>query len=187
VARGRIAVIGFLTRDRVRPATTALLLAVTAIVLVGWFDAAHARPHRKVYKARRQIEKRARKELGTPYVYGGSSPGGFDCSGFTRWVFTPKASLPHSAASQLALPGYGSYRKIWKVKNLETGDLVFFDTTSARVGHVGIFVGHGKFIHASSSHGVRIDSIHDPYYYAPRFVAAVRVPALRTRGHGHSH
>jgi cell wall-associated NlpC family hydrolase len=89
--------------------------------------------------------------------------------------------LPHNAGAQFSLGGDGNYRHLWKKRKLATGDLVFFDTTSGRVGHVGIYVGRGRFIHASSSNGVRIDSVHDPYYYSPRFVGAVRVPALRTR------
>jgi cell wall-associated NlpC family hydrolase len=70
---------------------------------------------------------------------------------------------------------------VWKRRRLNRGDLVFFKTTGARVGHAGIFIGHGRFIHASSSRGVRIDSIWDPYYYGPRFVGATRIPALRVK------
>jgi cell wall-associated NlpC family hydrolase len=158
------------------------LIAITAVVLLGWFDSALAKPNPEALKARRQIEKRARTQIGTPYVWGGSSSGGFDCSGFTRWVFLPKAALPHNSDAQFALAGQGRYKRLWRKRKLATGDLVFFDTTSGRVGHVGIYVGEGKFIHASSSNGVRIDSVHDPYYYSPRFVGAVRVPPLRTRG-----
>jgi cell wall-associated NlpC family hydrolase len=171
----------FSVRDRVWARAFAASLSIALILILGWFDAVTATPRKRVYKARRQIEKRARKAMGTPYVYGGSGPGGFDCSGFTRWVFMPKAALPHHAASQFAMASYGSYRRVWMKGHLKTGDLVFFDTTSARIGHVGIFIGHNRFIHASSSSGVRIDSINDPYYYAPRYVSAVRVPALRLR------
>jgi cell wall-associated NlpC family hydrolase len=158
-------------------------IAVLLVLCVGWFDSAIAKPSKKVIKVRRQIEKRARNQLGTPYVYGGGSPGGFDCSGFTRWVFLRKTSLPHNAAAQFGLSGQAAYRRLWKKNKLEKGDLVFFDTTSARVGHVGIYLGKGRFIHSSSSSGVRIDSVRDPYYYAPRFVGGLRVPALRSRGH----
>ena len=165
------------------------IAATTAVVLVlcaGWLDSAIAKPSKKVIKVRRQIEKRARKQIGTRYVYGGSSPSGFDCSGFTRWVFLRETALPHNAAAQFGLSGQGAYRRLWKKNKLEKGDLVFFDTTSARVGHVGIYLGKGRFIHSSSSSGVRIDSVHDPYYYSPRFVGGLRVPALRWRGHAHA-
>jgi cell wall-associated NlpC family hydrolase len=159
-----------------------VIMAMATVVFAGWFDSAAARGPKKVLAARRLIEKRARKQIGTPYAWGGSSPGGFDCSGFTRWVFLPKATLPHNSDAQFALGGNGAYSRLWKKRKLATGDLVFFDTTSGRIGHVGIYIGAGKFIHASSSSGVRIDSVHDPYYYAPRFVAAVRAPALKVRG-----
>jgi cell wall-associated NlpC family hydrolase len=160
----------------------AATIACTLVLCGGWFDSAIGKPTKRVIKARRQIEKRARQQIGTPYVYGGSSPSGFDCSGFTRWVFLRKMSLPHNSGAQFALPAQESYKRLWKKKKLEKGDLVFFDTTSARVGHVGIYLGGGRFIHSSSSSGVRIDSVHDPYYYASRFVGGVRVPALRERG-----
>jgi cell wall-associated NlpC family hydrolase len=161
----------------------AATIAVLLVLCVGWFDSAIAKPSKKVLKVRRQIEKRARKQMGTPYVYGGSSPSGFDCSGFTRWVFLRTTSLPHNAAAQFGLSAQGESRRLWKKEKLHKGDLVFFDTTSARVGHVGIYLGKGRFIHSSSSRGVRIDSVHDPYYYAPRFVGGLRVPALRTHRH----
>lgn len=58
-------------------------------------------------------------------------------------------------------------------------DLVFFHTVGAGVGHAGIYIGKGKFISATTSSGVHIDSIYDPYYWGPRWVGAVRVPATR--------
>jgi cell wall-associated NlpC family hydrolase len=165
----------------------AAMIACILVLCAGWFNSAIGKPAEKVIEARRQIEKRARKQIGTPYVYGGSSPSGFDCSGFTRWVFLRMTSLPHNSGAQFALPAQGSYKRLWKKKKLEKGDLVFFDTTSARVGHVGIYLGRGRFIHSSSSSGVRIDSVYDPYYYSPRFVGGVRVPSLRTRGPARPH
>jgi cell wall-associated NlpC family hydrolase len=165
----------------------AATIACIIVLCAGWFDSAIGKPAEKVIKARRQIEKRARRQIGTPYVYGGSSPSGFDCSGFTRWVFLRMTSLPHNSGAQFALPAQERYKRLWKKEKLEKGDLVFFDTTSARVGHVGIYLVKGRFIHSSSSRGVRIDSVYDPYYYAQRFVGGVRVPALRTRGPAHAH
>jgi cell wall-associated NlpC family hydrolase len=162
------------------PPALVAAIAIGATMLAGWFDSALAAPNKQALRARRLIEKRARRQLGSPYVWGGTSPGGFDCSGFTRWVFLPKATLPHNSGSQFALARRGRHRRVWKKRNLAVGDLVFFDTTSALVGHVGIYIGRGRFIHSSSSRGVRIDSVHDPYYYAPRFMGGVRVPALRT-------
>jgi cell wall-associated NlpC family hydrolase len=162
------------------PPALVAAIAIGTTILSGWFDSALAAPNKQALGARRLIETRARRQIGSPYVWGGTSPGGFDCSGFTRWVFLPKAALPHNSGSQFALQRRGRHRRVWKKRNLAVGDLVFFDTTSALVGHVGIYIGRGRFIHSSSSRGVRIDSVHDPYYYAARFVGAVRVPALRT-------
>ena len=81
----------------------------------------------------------AMQYLGTPYVWGGASPGGFDCSGFVQYVYAQVGvSLPHNAASQY---GYGTPVPI---SDLQAGDLVFFDG----LGHVGIYIGGGQFIHA---------------------------------------
>lgn len=126
---------------------------------------------------RTHIEGRARKEIGDPYRSGGTSPSGFDCSGFTRWVFAAHgASLPHSSAAQYALGGRKGYERIHDRGKLESGDLVFFRTTYAQVGHVGIYIGNGKFISSTSSSGVKVDSVYDSYYWGSRWVGAVRLP-----------
>lgn len=82
---------------------------------------------------------------------------------------------------QFRLGNRAAHKRIWKKRNLKKGDLVFHKTTSARVGHVGIYVGRGKFISATSSSGVRKKSIHDPYYWGPRWVGAVRLRATQYR------
>jgi peptidoglycan endopeptidase LytE len=169
-------------RAGARVALPVVISATLAIGAFGFGFPGHAHEPSKVDKRRRHIEKRARKQLGAPYVYGGSSPSGFDCSGFTRWVFAGHgANLPHSAAGQFALGRVGAFKRLWRRARLHPGDLVFFKTTSARVGHAGIYVGRGRFIHASTSGGVRIDSVRDRYYWAPRWVGATRVPALQRR------
>ena len=98
----------------------------------------------------------------SPYHYGGSSREGIDCSGFTQNVFQQAfaVSLPRSAREQYQVGDVISERE-----NLKFGDLVFFNTRRrVRPGHVGIYIGDGKFVHASSSIGVSISSLNDDYY-----------------------
>ena len=134
---------------------------------------------------RSHIEDRARSQIGAPYSSGGSSPSGFDCSGFTRWVFDGHgANLPHSSGEQFELGERSGHKRIWKRDELNVGDLVFHKTTSARVGHVGIYVGDGKFISSTSSNGVQVDSLYDPYYWGSRWVGATRLPVTMDDGGG---
>ena len=98
--------------------------------------------------------------LGTPYVYGGSSYSGTDCSGFTMAVFAKFGySLSHGASDQ--------YYTATSVSSEErqAGDLVFFDTFGG-ISHGGIYLGGGQFIHASSSGGVKVNSLSESYYAA---------------------
>ena len=155
-------------------------LTVASAALAASPGPAEAHRFDGVWKERRHIRNRARSQLGAPYAYGGTSPAGFDCSGFTRWTFgNHGASLPHSSIEQFRLAKRSGYRRIWKRKNLRVGDLVFHKTTSAQVGHAGIYIGKGKFISATSSSGVRAQSIRDPYYWGSRWVGATRLPATR--------
>jgi peptidoglycan endopeptidase LytE len=122
------------------------------------------------------LKERARSVIGTPYSYGGTSRSGFDCSGFTRWTFLKHgADLPHSAQAQFDLASRKGVARIWKRSHLKVGDLVFHHTTSAQVGHAGMYIGHGKFISATSSGGVQVRSLWDPYYWGPRWVGATRL------------
>lgn len=117
----------------------------------------------------------AKKYLGTRYVYGGASSKGFDCSGFTMYIFGLYGyDLPHSATSQWYNSGTTVARD-----DLQPGDLVLFCDPSRSAGkacsHVGIYVGDGDFIHASSgSNAVRINSLSESYY-GGYYVGAKRV------------
>lgn len=154
-------------------------LSLAATMSFSLVPAASAHSHQEWRKERAHIKERARSVLGTRYSYGGSSPrSGFDCSGFTRWTFKDHgASLPRSSMDQFNLGTRSGHKRIWKRSNLEIGDLVFHKTTSARVGHVGIYIGKNRFISSTSSGGVRVRSIYDPYYWGPRWVGATRVPS----------
>ncbi len=106
---------------------------------------------------------------GVPYAFGGTSPYGFDCSGFTQYVFRQiGVDLPRMADAQ-----YYSGRAVSK-SNLMPGDLVFFETYEAGPSHVGIYMGNGQFVAANSSTGVAVASIYDPYYWGPRYLGARR-------------
>ena len=112
------------------------------------------------------IAATAKQYLGTGYVYGGASPRGFDCSGFTMYVYSQHGySLPHSATSQWQ-SGLGT--RVYSISELQPGDLVLFKksgTGSKRASHVGIYIGGNQFVHASTSTvGVIVSNMSDAYY-----------------------
>ena len=130
-----------------------------------------------------QIVTYAKKFLGVPYVYGGASSSGFDCSGFTMYVYKHFGiSMGHGAQMQSKLGKAVSADKNSKsslLNNLEIGDLVFFldYETMDEIGHCGIYIGDGDFIHASSGSGycVKINSLLPGEYYNTRYCAARRI------------
>ena len=105
-------------------------------------------------------------QLGVPYSYGGTTPSGFDCSGFTHWVFSHALGreLPRTAAEQSAL-GVGV-----SLDELVPGDLLFWGSGSG-VYHVGIYAGDGEYIHASTGGGRVMRATFD--YFAPDFAKRV--------------
>lgn len=134
------------------------------------------RPHRQLTTAHHvnrsllfgeRVVRYARHLLGVPYRYGGTSPSsGFDCSGFVRYVYSRFGiSLPHSSFGDL-VRGRSVGRRA-----LHPGDLVFFDGA----GHVGIYVGHGRFIHAPHT-GTAVEiSTMTGDWYGTRYVGARRL------------
>jgi cell wall-associated NlpC family hydrolase len=117
------------------------------------------------------LTRSAMRFIGTPYVFGGTSASGFDCSGYTQHVFaTLGIALPRTADAQY-------YAGRPTVGGIAAGDLVFFQTYLPGPSHVGIYLGGGHFIH-SSSHGVRISKLSEAYW-AARYLGAKRVVAVR--------
>lgn len=100
----------------------------------------------------------ARKLIGTPYVWGGSTPSGFDCSGFIYYVY----KQADSAMKRYSSEGY--YDRSYYVDSPQVGDLVFFkDTYKSGISHLGIYVGNNEFIHADAN-GVKITSLNNSYW-----------------------
>ncbi len=108
--------------------------------------------------------------IGIDYNYGGTTTSGFDCSGFTGYVFKKLGiDLPRTSRDMFNWDGGTKVAE----ENLRAGDLVFYNTSGAGVSHVGIYIGNNKFAHAASK-GVTITSM-DESYYAKRYLGARRV------------
>lgn len=124
--------------------------------------------------AKRLIEEGLRW-IGVPYKYGGNDMAGVDCSGFVLQIFltTTDIKLPRNSAEQHKFCAYV------KKEELTEGDLVFFSSgnSGGKVAHVGMYIGNGCMVHASSSQGVTITPLDNPYFLK-HFVSAGRVPGL---------
>jgi cell wall-associated NlpC family hydrolase len=113
-----------------------------------------------------RIVSTALKQVGAPYARGGSSPAGFDCSGFVMFVYRRVGvSLPHNAEKQYRVGSPVARDR------LQPGDIVFFD----RLGHSGIYIGGGRFVHATKPGDVVKVSGIDESWYRRRWVGARRV------------
>lgn len=154
--------------DRIRLALLVLVLIAFGAAHAGGAQADPGRDHRPTLVARQQasIVGFARHLLGVRYSYGGASPSsGFDCSGFTQFVYAHFGiELPHYSGSQFTLG-----RRVARAA-LRPGDLVFFDG----LGHVGIYLGGGRFIHAPHS-GTRVSINSLAGWYDARYDGARRL------------
>lgn len=135
-------------------------LILTALALL----AAAPAGARNIADARNDVVRETMTFLNTPYLWGGMHPDtGMDCSAFAKLVYAKAGlTLPRVSAEQFARTLRLSPAAVLP------GDLIFFamkNPGTARVDHVGIYVGKGFFVHASFSNGVHIDSVTNPYYY----------------------
>lgn len=117
-----------------------------------------------------QIVAFAEQFLGTPYVWAGSSPSGFDCSGFVSYVFKNFGYTVNRTAASMYTNGVAVDES-----ELQIGDAVFFASSSESIGHVGIYIGDGEFIHSSSGCGYVTISGLDESYYSRMYVGARRI------------
>jgi cell wall-associated NlpC family hydrolase len=115
------------------------------------------------------LTRNAMRFLGVPYVFGGTSSSGFDCSGYVQHVFAMLGyHIPRTADAQ-----YYAGKRVTGA-TIAPGDLVFFQTYAAGPSHVGIYLGNDRFVHASSSRGVTVSSLHESYWSA-RYLGAKRL------------
>ncbi|MDA8362643.1 MAG: C40 family peptidase [Gammaproteobacteria bacterium] len=116
----------------------------------------------------------ARRMVGKPYRYGGDSPSGFDCSGLVYYCY-------ERAGEQVPRTTAGQHRDgIWEsIRHIHKGDLIFFKERGISSSHVGIYIGHGRFVHApTTGQTVRIDRLSNPYWLR-HFVSVRRFPFMQ--------
>lgn len=108
-----------------------------------------------------ELIKEAKSLLGVPYVWGGSTPSGFDCSGYIYYVLNEAGTKMGRYSAE------GYYSRSYYVDQPQVGDLVFFENTYKKgISHMGIYLGNNEFIHADATKGVTITSLNNSYYKA---------------------
>ncbi|WP_210367015.1 NlpC/P60 family protein [Bacillus sp. REN3] len=127
---------------------------------------------RETYKAlgifsKEAIVKTAKKYEGTPYVWGGESPDGFDCSGYLNYIFREGAGVG------LERTVAGMYGDGKKVGSPAVGDIVFFNLEGNGPSHAGVYVGNNEFMHSSSTKGVTTSTLENSYW-SDRYIGAKR-------------
>lgn len=169
-----IGLFGQIEEDSVEVAVDdSTMLTGINLLATGQLDTVHYRNSEQVD----EIISFAKKFMGTPYHYAGSTPSGFDCSGFIYYVMG-------NFGIELTRSSYGlaEFGETVKLADVRPGDLMFFkgrNVNSTRVGHVALVVEVTpdaiRFIHASTSRGVVIDNFKTSKYYIPRFIKAKRL------------
>lgn len=138
--------------------------------------ASSARVSASAARTARRVLDSGDELIGTPYVWGGSTPRGFDCSGFVQYVFREHGVELPRTSRQMANAGV---RVPARVAALAPGDLMLFDGSTSTISHVAIYAGNGRILHSSSSgHGVGYTMLDDSKrgrYFISHFVAARRV------------
>lgn len=113
------------------------------------------------------VVQEAYSHIGTPYVWGGESPSGFDCSGFIQYIYQSQGvTVPRTVSD--------TWNFTSPAGSPSVGELVFFETYKPGPSHMGIYIGDGKFIHAGESRGVEISKLNNPYW-DQRYLAARKV------------
>jgi murein DD-endopeptidase len=144
-----------------------LFPAALALVLLAGCASA---PRQREATVGERIAASALAQVGRPYLYGGSTPRGFDCSGLVRYAYLAAGvTVPRTTRDQ--------YRAAHQVKlsRLEPGDLLFFRIDSRKVSHVAIYAGDGRFVHApQTGRSVQTGELQDAYF-RKRLVAAGRL------------
>ncbi len=153
------------TAEAVKEFQAAQGLAVDGMVGPSTYQALLGKSMPQVSRGSNYIVRRVISDsmqyIGVPYSFGGTTPAGFDCSGFVRYVFANAGIyLPRTADAQYDV-GYPV-----SSSEMVPGDLVFFSTYEYGPSHVGIYLGNGNFINASSSRGVAIDNLYGGYWGA---------------------
>ena len=144
-----------------RGAVTLCLLLLTACAVAPQRTVVQPSRESATTQDRQQLVEIARAQIGVPYRFGGTQPGrGFDCSGLVYYSYRQAGvAVPRTVAQQMRFAAPVS------AAELRPGDLVFFDT-SYKGGHVGIYTGEGRFVHAPSSGGrVREEHLEQPYWH----------------------